>query len=99
MMLDNVREMGHLSNARAHIPGIGLMQSNMTVAIGLAVAGVVFLILTGVYWTHAAGSLPSFLPGYEAGSTHMHFKHGLGALILALGLFAFAWFQSGRKST
>ncbi len=75
------------------------MRSNMTVAIIAVIAGVIFLLLTGVYWTHAAGALPSFLPGHEAGSTHVHFKHGLGSLILALGLFAFAWFQSGRKSS
>jgi hypothetical protein len=75
------------------------MQNNVMIAASAAVVGLVFLVLAGVYWTHAAGSLPSFLPGYAAGSTHMHFKHGLGSLILALGLFAFAWFQSGRKSS
>jgi hypothetical protein len=46
-----------------------------------------------------AGSLPTYAPGFEPGSTHIHFKHGLGTLILALALFALAWFKSGPKKT
>jgi len=75
------------------------MSTNTLVAAGAVVVGVLFLVLTGVYWTYAAGSLPTFLPGYAPGSTHVHFKHGLGSLIVALGLFAFAWFKSGHKSS
>ena len=61
--------------------------------------GVVFLVLAAVYWLTPAGSLPAFLPGFKAGSAHVHFRHALGSLILALGLFVFAWFQSApRKS-
>jgi len=61
--------------------------------------GVVFLALAAFYWLTPAGSLPAFLPGFEAGSAHIHFRHALGSLILALGLFVFAWFQSApRKS-
>ena len=67
------------------------------VAWSAALLGVVLLVLTAVYWLEPAGSLPSFMPGYEAGSPHIHFKHGLGALILALVLFAFAWFQTGPR--
>jgi hypothetical protein len=62
-----------------------------------AVLGIAFLLLTAVYWIEPAGSLPAFLPGYEAGSAHIHFKHGIGTLILALALFAFAWFQTGPR--
>jgi hypothetical protein len=58
------------------------------------VLGVVFVALATFYWLTPAGSLPTFFPGYDAGSAHVHFKHGLASLILALGLFAFAWFQS-----
>ncbi len=74
------------------------MQNNV-VTIGAAVVGLVFLILAGVYWTHTADSLPAFLPGHVAGDAHVHFKHGIGSLVLALALFAFAWFSSGRKTT
>ena len=62
-----------------------------------AMVGVALVALAGIYWLEPAGSLPSFIPGFEAGSSHIHFKHGLGALILALALFAFAWFRSAPK--
>lgn len=59
--------------------------------------GLLFLALAVVYWITPAGSLPSFLPGFEAGVDKIHFKHGLASLILALALFAFAWFQSAPE--
>ncbi|MGX5802800.1 hypothetical protein ACWGS9_16330 [Bradyrhizobium sp. Arg314] len=66
---------------------------------GAIILGIGLLVLTAVYWLEPAGSLPVYLPGYEAGSARVHFKHGLGTLILALALFAFAWFQSGPKKS
>jgi hypothetical protein len=59
------------------------------------ILGLVFLALAAVYWLTPADGLPSFLPGYEAGSDHVHVTHALGSLIVALGLFAIAiiWFQ------
>jgi hypothetical protein len=62
------------------------------VAIAL---GIALLAIAAIYWAEPAGSLPSFFPGHEAGSSHHHIKHGLLALILALGCFVFAWFQPG----
>jgi amino acid transporter len=59
--------------------------------------GILLLIIGAIYWIDDAGSLPSFFPGHEAGSTHVHFKHGLAAVILGLGCFVFAWFQSGEE--
>ena len=63
------------------------------------VLGVLLLVLAIVYWVDSASALPSFLPGHQAGSAHHHIKHGIAAAILALGAFAFAWFQSGPSST
>jgi len=60
--------------------------------------GIGFLVLAFVYWTTAAGSLPSYIPGFENGVTTVHFKHGLASLLLALALFAYAWFASGKIS-
>ena len=57
--------------------------------------GVLFIALAVLYWVDSAGSLPSFIPGHEAGSSHHHIKHGIAAFVLALGCFVFAWFQSG----
>jgi hypothetical protein len=70
---------------------------NRIVIWGAVLIGIALLVLTGIYWLEPAGALPTYLPGFEAGSTRMHFKHGLGTLILALVLFAFAWFQSGPR--
>ncbi len=69
-----------------------------TLAIGSVVLGIIFIILAVVYWTVPAASLPTFMPGYLLGSTKVHIKHGIGALILALALFAFAWFKSGETA-
>jgi hypothetical protein len=63
--------------------------------IPAVVLGVVFLAIAIVYWTTDAGSLPSFFPGHEAGSSHIHFKHGLAAAVVAAACFIFAWFQTG----
>ena len=57
--------------------------------------GVVFLAIAVIYFVEPAGSLPSFFPGHEAGSSHHHTKHGIAAFVVALALFIFAWFQSG----
>jgi hypothetical protein len=49
-----------------------------------------------VYWLVPAGSLPSFVPGFEAGSARVHVKHGLAAAAAAVVLFAIAWY-AGRS--
>lgn len=65
---------------------------------GLVVIGILFLVAAYIYFTTQANLLPSFFPGHEVGLTKVHFKHGLGALILAAGCFILAWFQSAKKS-
>jgi hypothetical protein len=70
---------------------------NKLLVWGSIVLGVVFVALAVYYWITPAGSLPVYLPGFEAGATTVHLKHGLAALILALALFVFAWFQSAPK--
>jgi hypothetical protein len=62
------------------------------------VLGIIFIILAFVYWFTPAGSLPSFMPGFQTGSTTVHFKHGIAAFILGLGAFIYAWFAGGTKS-
>lgn len=63
------------------------------------IVGIIFLILAAVYFSTPANSLPSFLPGFDASLTKIHYKHGIGLLLLALASFAFAWFKSGKKSS
>ena len=49
------------------------------------ILAVLFLATAVYYWVTKAGSLPHFFPGYQAGSIHKHLKHGLAALIVAIG--------------
>ena len=52
-----------------------------------------------IYFVTAEHSLPSFFPGPQLGKqtqvkpNHHHTKHGIAALVVALALFAFAWFS------
>jgi len=62
------------------------------------ILGILLLILAFVYFRTPADALPSFLPGHDPSLTITHTKHGIGAFLLALALFAFAWFQGGNKS-
>jgi hypothetical protein len=50
--------------------------------------GVVLLVVAGVYFLIPADQLPAFFPGYEAGVTHVHTKHGIVAGIAGLVLLA-----------
>jgi amino acid permease len=73
--------------------------NNKKIAVTAAVlVGIVLIGVAIVYWVTPAQSLPTFMPGFEAGSAHIHFKHGVGSFILALAAFAYAWFKSGAVS-
>ncbi len=63
---------------------------------GAIVVGLAFLVIACIYWLVPAGSLPAFVPGFEAGSPRVHIKHGLAALAAAIMLFVIAWF-AGRS--
>ena len=71
--------------------------------IPAVVLGVVLVIVAIVYFAEPAHSLPSFFPGHVSASSseanHHHTKHGIAALVVALACFAFAWFQSGPKTS
>jgi hypothetical protein len=71
------------------------MTKRRNLIIPAVVLGIVFLAIAVIYLVEPAGSLPSFFPGHEAGSSHRHTKHGIAAFVVALGCFVFAWFQSG----
>lgn len=65
-----------------------------------AIVGLLFLVAGFMYLTKPAGSLPSFVPGYIAGDSHdKHTKHAIGAIVVAVACFVFAWFQSGPKTS
>jgi drug/metabolite transporter (DMT)-like permease len=79
------------------------MGSPRALAAVAAVAGVVLLVIAGVYIAEPAHSLPSWLPGHvgagDAEYGHHHIKHGIAALAVALAAFAYAWFNTGPKAT
>ncbi len=73
------------------------MSSNRLITILIVVAGIALIGLAIVYWAEPAKSLPSFLPGHQAGSDHVHVKHGLAAFLLGIGALVLAWFRSGPR--
>ena len=73
---------------------------NKPIVIISVILGIVFLILTCIYFTTPASSLPSFFPGHETTvTTHVHYKHGIGTLLLGVACFVYAWFGSGKKKS
>ena len=66
---------------------------NKLLVWGSVLLGVVFIIIAIIYFITPAGSLPSMMPGFAAGATNIHYKHAIGSVIVALALFAFAWFK------
>jgi hypothetical protein len=73
------------------------MTNSRLLAIVAVVLGVILMVIAVIYWVEPAGSLPSFFPGHQAGSSHHHVKHGIAAFLVGLACFAFAWFQTGPK--
>lgn len=71
------------------------MRSARLLPAAAAIVGVALIALAIVYWVEPARSLPSFFPGHQAGSSHVHFKHGLACLLLGLACFVFVWFRTG----
>ena len=70
-----------------------------TINVIAILLGVVCIFLALIYWMMPASALPAYLPGYNPALNTVHFKHGLGALILGLALFVFVWFRTGKKKT
>jgi uncharacterized membrane protein HdeD (DUF308 family) len=70
--------------------------------IPAAIVGVLLIVVAVIYFAEPAHSLPSFFPGHVSATSseakHHHTKHGIAALVVALALFAFAWFQTGPKA-
>ena len=62
----------------------------------LAVVCAALLAVAIVYWVTPAGSLPNFFPGHLAGSTVIHVKHGVAALVAAILVGLGAWFSSAK---
>ena len=53
---------------------------------------IICLIAAVMYFAMPAGSLPTFMPGYLAGSDHIHIKRAAIAAVVAIVLFLIGWF-------
>ena len=62
------------------------------------VLALIFLAIAIFYWVTPADKLPHHFPGYLATSSKVHLKHGLAALIVAVGFGILAWFST-KKTT
>ena len=71
--------------------------SSKSLVIASVVLGIIFILIGIYYFVTPAGSLATFVPGFEVGSTHIHLKHGIASIILGIAVFIYAWFKSGKK--
>jgi hypothetical protein len=62
------------------------------------ILGLLFAALAIVYWMVPAGSLPTFVPGFEAGSAHIHIKHGIASALVAVVVFGLGWYISRARA-
>jgi len=57
---------------------------------------IICIVVAVIYFVMPAGQLPAFMPGYEAGSAHIHMKHAVIAAAAAVVLFLIGWFIGRR---
>ena len=62
----------------------------------VTILGVVLLIVAAVYLLVPADSLPSFLPGHEAGLMRVRAKHGMLSGAAGIVLLGISWFLGRR---
>lgn len=62
------------------------------------VLGLALIAVAIVYWVVPAGSLPGFVPGFEAGSPRVHIKHGIAAAVAAVVVFAIGWYVGRARA-
>jgi len=62
------------------------------------VLAIICVIAAVIYFVMPAGSLPTFMPGYEAGSQHVHMKHAVLAAVAAVVLLLIGWFVGRARA-
>lgn len=58
---------------------------------------IICIIAAVMYFVMPAEQLPTFMPGYQAGSVHVHHRHAVVAIIAAVILFVLGWFTGRRR--
>jgi hypothetical protein len=75
------------SENRFRLFGIMLLWQGKTAMKMFAyLLAIVSAIAAVMYFVMPAGQLPTFMPGYAAGSDHIHTTHGIAAVIVAVVL-------------
>ena len=72
---------------------------NKPLVIIAVILGILLIICSVVYFMTPARYLPAYFPGYDRALMSHHYKHGIGAFLLGIACFVFAWFQSGKKES
>jgi len=62
------------------------------------VLAIICVIAAVMYYVMPAGQLPTFMPGYIAGSAHIHQTHALAAAVAAVVLFVLGWFVGRSRA-
>ena len=57
---------------------------------------IICIIAAVMYFVMPAGQLPTFMPGYLAGSAHIHTTHAIAAAVAAVVLFVIGWILGRR---
>jgi hypothetical protein len=71
-------------------------EERLSMRILVYLLAIVCVIAAVMYFMTPAGQLPTFMPGYVAGSTHIHMTHALAAVVAAIVLFLVGW-SFGRR--
>ena len=60
------------------------------------ILAVICAIVAVMYFALPADQLPTFMPGFEAGSAHVHVKHAVIAAVAAIILAVIGWLVGRR---
>lgn len=74
-----------------------LDEGNLPMRMLAYILAIICVIAAVMYFTMPAGQLPTFMPGYLAGSDHIHKTHALAAVVAAVVLFVAGWFVGRRR--
>jgi hypothetical protein len=89
----NPRVDSHITTHRNHLAEGPFIMRILAILLGLIFAAVAI-----AYWMVPAGSLPTFFPGFQAGSPLLHVKHGVASAILAVVLFGVGWYVGRARA-
>jgi flagellar basal body-associated protein FliL len=72
--------------------------STRLIVVILVIVGLLALAAGIYYFTTTSGKLPTWFPGYLAGSTHHHIKRAIAGVGVAVLCAIGVWLLSGRRS-